>query len=77
MVPRLCSRLHRPKPFRSLQPDPVQAPSEINVVGAVRTLQGALPALKQAGQASVVLFSTVAVGQGMPFHASIASARGH
>ncbi|MCB9312849.1 MAG: SDR family oxidoreductase [Lewinellaceae bacterium] len=64
------------KPFRSLQPDQFRADFEINVVGAVRTLQGALPALKQAGQASVVLFSTVAVGQGMPFHASIASAKG-
>ena len=35
-----------------------------------------LPALQAAGSASVVLFSTVAVQTGMPFHASIASAKG-
>ena len=33
-------------------------------------------ALRKAGEASVVLFSTVAVGQGMPFHSSIAIAKG-
>ena len=32
--------------------------------------------LKKSDHASVVLFSTVAVGQGMAFHASIAAAKG-
>mgnify|MGYP000155808720 CR=1 FL=1 len=32
--------------------------------------------LKKSNQASVVLFSTVAVQQGMPFHASVAAAKG-
>jgi NAD(P)-dependent dehydrogenase (short-subunit alcohol dehydrogenase family) len=35
-----------------------------------------LPSLKAADRASVVLFSTVAVGTGMPMHASIAAAKG-
>jgi NAD(P)-dependent dehydrogenase (short-subunit alcohol dehydrogenase family) len=39
-------------------------------------LRSALPALKAAGSASVVLFSTVAVAQGMPMHAGIAAAKG-
>jgi NAD(P)-dependent dehydrogenase (short-subunit alcohol dehydrogenase family) len=49
---------------------------EINLFGAVRALQAALPALQRAEQASVVLFSTVAVTTGMPMHASIAAAKG-
>jgi NAD(P)-dependent dehydrogenase (short-subunit alcohol dehydrogenase family) len=35
-----------------------------------------MPALKAAPQASVVLFSTVAVSTGMPMHASVAAAKG-
>jgi NAD(P)-dependent dehydrogenase (short-subunit alcohol dehydrogenase family) len=36
----------------------------------------ALPSLKRSERASVVLFSTVAVQTGLPFHASIAGAKG-
>ncbi len=64
------------KPFRSLKPDQFRADHEINVIGAIRTLQASLSSLKRAGNASVVFFSTVAVSQGMPFHASIAAAKG-
>jgi NAD(P)-dependent dehydrogenase (short-subunit alcohol dehydrogenase family) len=49
---------------------------KINFLGAVHTIQACLAGLKAAEFASVVLFSTVAVGTGMPFHASIASAKG-
>lgn len=64
------------KPFRSLHPQQFREDFEINVVGAVRAIQGALPALKRSGNASAVLFSTVAVSQGMAFHASVAAAKG-
>ncbi|NBR83602.1 MAG: SDR family oxidoreductase, partial [Flavobacteriia bacterium] len=40
------------------------------------TIQKALPALKKGSNPSVVLFSTVAVQTGMPFHSGIASAKG-
>jgi 3-oxoacyl-[acyl-carrier protein] reductase len=63
------------KPFRSLTADQFQDDFELNVLGAVRVLQMALPALKKSSRASVVLFSTVAATQGMPFHASIATAK--
>ncbi len=40
-------------------------------------IKGCLNSLKKADHtAAIVLFSTVAVGTGMPFHASIASAKG-
>ncbi len=64
------------KPFRGLKPDDFLADFNINVMGAVKTLQHFLPNLQASPTASVVLFSTVAVGTGMPFHASVASAKG-
>lgn len=47
----------------------------LNVAGAVRIIQLALPALKQASGASVVLMSSVAATTGMSFHTSIAAAK--
>lgn len=64
------------KPFRSLKQENLLADYEINVLGAVKALQACFNPLKRATGASVVLFSTVAVSQGMPFHASIAAAKG-
>lgn len=64
------------KPFHRLTADDFLADLRVNCLGAVAAIQAALPALKKSGSASVVLFSTVAVAQGMPFHASIAAAKG-
>jgi NAD(P)-dependent dehydrogenase (short-subunit alcohol dehydrogenase family) len=50
---------------------------EVNALGAFRAIKAALPALKANSEtASVVLFSTVAVGQGFASHASVAMAKG-
>lgn len=64
--------------FRSLEPDDFRRDLELNLLGAVRFLKACQPRLRgpEGGTASVVLFSTVAVGQGMPMHASIAAAKG-
>ncbi|MFM8893254.1 MAG: SDR family NAD(P)-dependent oxidoreductase [Planctomycetia bacterium] len=64
--------------FRSLAPYDFRRDLELNLMGAVRFLQALQPRLRgpEGGTASVVLFSTVAVGQGMPMHASIAAAKG-
>jgi 3-oxoacyl-[acyl-carrier protein] reductase len=64
------------KPIRGLKMDDFRHDFEVNVIGAVKVIQAALKALKKGGHASIVLFSTVAVAQGMPFHASIAAAKG-
>lgn len=63
------------KPFHRLGEDDFRNDFDLNVVGAVKSIQACLPALKD-GQGSVVLFSTVAVQQGMAFHASVAAAKG-
>ena len=64
------------KPFHRLTAEDFQRDLQVNLFGAIAALQSALPALKASGNASVVLFSTVAVAQGMPMHAGIAAAKG-
>jgi 3-oxoacyl-[acyl-carrier protein] reductase len=64
------------KPFARLSREDFLQDYQINCLGAVAALQAALPALKAAPAAAVVLFSTVAVAQGLAFHASIAAAKG-
>jgi NAD(P)-dependent dehydrogenase (short-subunit alcohol dehydrogenase family) len=63
------------KPIGSLNIDDFRTDFEINVIGAVKTIQKYLPALKKGKSPSIVLFSTVAAKLGMPFHASIATAK--
>ena len=48
----------------------------LQAVGALKVVQQALPALKKSGDASVVLFSTVAVQTGFPFHALVSASKG-
>jgi NAD(P)-dependent dehydrogenase (short-subunit alcohol dehydrogenase family) len=71
-----CPGSIRLKPFVRLREDELREDLELNLLGAVRVLQAAQDALKRSDQASVVLFSTVAVGTGMPFHTSTAAAKG-
>ncbi len=63
------------KPFHRTSEEDFLKDYRINVLGAVRVLQAALPALKKSDQAAVVLFSSVAAGTGMGFHSSIATAK--
>lgn len=64
------------KPFKSLKAKDFLADLEINLLAAIRVLQQYSTNLQEAPNASVVLFSTVAVQTGMPFHSSIAAAKG-
>ncbi|MDB4505986.1 SDR family oxidoreductase [Saprospiraceae bacterium] len=64
------------KPFRSLKPDAFRSDFEINLIGAVKVLQAAQRLLQKTENSSVVLFSTVAVQQGMPYHSSVAASKG-
>ncbi|SHK01784.1 NAD(P)-dependent dehydrogenase, short-chain alcohol dehydrogenase family [Rubritalea squalenifaciens DSM 18772] len=64
------------KPFHRLSEADLVDEFRLNALGAATTIQQALPSLKKSGQASILLFSTVAVQTGMNFHASIAMAKG-
>jgi NAD(P)-dependent dehydrogenase (short-subunit alcohol dehydrogenase family) len=63
------------KPIGSLSIEDFRNDFEINVIGAVKTIQKYLPTLKKGNDPSIVLFSTVAAKLGMPFHASVATAK--
>lgn len=64
------------KPFHRLTNEDFIGDFKVNVLGAVNTLQAALPALKKSEMASIVLFSTVAVQRGLTFHTSVSAAKG-
>lgn len=63
------------KPIGRLSIEDFKSDFEINVLGAVKTIQAYLPILKTGNQPNILLFSTVASKLGMPFHASIATAK--
>jgi 3-oxoacyl-[acyl-carrier protein] reductase len=63
------------RPFERMPVEDFRKEYELNVLGAVQSIQAVLPLLKKPGNASIVLFSTVAARMGMPFHASIASSK--
>ncbi|NEV62751.1 SDR family NAD(P)-dependent oxidoreductase [Thiorhodococcus minor] len=71
-----CPGSIRLAPFGRLSDAAFREDFELNLLGAVRAIRAALPALKAGGDASILLFSTVAVSLGMPMHASIAAAKG-
>jgi NAD(P)-dependent dehydrogenase (short-subunit alcohol dehydrogenase family) len=49
---------------------------QINFISMVKVIQSILPNLNAAEQSSIVLFSSVAASMGMPFHTSVAAAKG-
>ena len=64
------------KPFNRIKEASIIEDFNLQVMGAGRILQLILPKLKASGQGSVVLFSTVAVQTGFPFHAQVAISKG-
>lgn len=64
------------KPISRLTEEDFQHDFDINVIGAFKVLKAVLSKLRKAKGSSVVFFSTVASNTGMPFHASIAAAKG-
>ncbi|MDX1765248.1 MAG: SDR family oxidoreductase [bacterium] len=72
-----CPGTIRLRPFHRLKDEEFLEDFEINLMGAVRMIRLCLPKLKASKTLpSIVLFSTVAVQAGLPYHASIASAKG-
>ncbi len=64
------------KPFIRMKPVEFIKDYELQLVGAVKMIKAAFPKLKAADNASVVLFSTVAVQMGFPFHTQVAASKG-
>lgn len=64
------------RPFRGLKPEAFENDLQINFISLVKVIQTVLPNLTAAEQSSIVLFSSVAASMGMPFHTSVAAAKG-
>jgi len=63
-------------PFKQIKPAAFLQDYQLQVVGAVKIIQHILPKLKTTGNASIVLFSTVAVQTGFNFHSQVAASKG-
>lgn len=64
------------RPFKGLKIETFEDDLRINFINMVKIVQGILPKLLASEQASIVLFSSIAVGTGMPFHTSVAASKG-
>ena len=63
------------RPFRSLKLETFRSDLELNLIGAIKTLQIILPRLQQSPSSSIIFYSTVAVKTGMHFHSSVSSSK--
>ncbi|QDO93161.1 SDR family oxidoreductase [Formosa sediminum] len=64
------------KPFHRFKESDYVADFKLQVTGAIKVIQQLLPRLKASAEASIVLFSTVAVQQGFSFHSQVALSKG-
>jgi NAD(P)-dependent dehydrogenase (short-subunit alcohol dehydrogenase family) len=64
------------KPFERIKPADFESDYKLQVTGAIKILQVVLPRLKKSANASIVLFSTVAVQTGLPYHTQVAASKG-
>lgn len=64
------------KPFNRIKAEAFKSDLDLNLIGAIKVIQAVLPRLKKSAQASVVLFSTIAVQQGFNFHSKVAVSKG-
>jgi NAD(P)-dependent dehydrogenase (short-subunit alcohol dehydrogenase family) len=64
------------RPFRGLKLETFESDMQLNFFSMVKVIQTILPQLTASEQSSIVLFSTVAVKMGMPFHTSVAATKG-
>lgn len=64
------------KPFARISEESFLADYRLQVTGAVKLIQACLPRLRQSGAGSVLLFSTVAVQMGFPYHSIVSSSKG-
>jgi NAD(P)-dependent dehydrogenase (short-subunit alcohol dehydrogenase family) len=64
------------KPFARIKPEDFTNDFNLQVGGLIKVLQATQPALKKSEYASVVVFSTVAVQVGLPFHTQVSASKG-
>ncbi|NIJ44757.1 NAD(P)-dependent dehydrogenase (short-subunit alcohol dehydrogenase family) [Wenyingzhuangia heitensis] len=63
-------------PFARIKPQDFLDDYNLQVIGAIKTIQTCLKVLKKGTNPSIVLFSTVAVQHGFNFHTQVAASKG-
>jgi 3-oxoacyl-[acyl-carrier protein] reductase len=64
------------RPFKGLKIEAFENDLQINFISLVKVIQTVMPNLIASKQSSIVLFSSIAASMGMPFHTSVAAAKG-
>ena len=64
------------KPFHRFKDEDFINDFKLQVLGATKTIKQLLPKLKKSENASIVLFSTIAVQSGFSFHSQVAISKG-
>lgn len=64
------------KPFHRIKVEDFVNDFQLQVAGAIKSIQAALPALKKGSDPSIVLISTVAVQRGFTFHSQVSTSKG-
>ncbi len=64
------------RPFERIKPIHFINDYKLQVLGAIKTIQGVAKKLKTSDNAAIVLFSTVAVQTGLPFHTQVSASKG-
>ena len=64
------------KPFHRIKPNDFVEDYQLQVIGAIKSIQAALPALKKGNHSSILLFSTAAVETGLNFHSMVSASKG-
>ncbi|MBN2394898.1 MAG: SDR family oxidoreductase, partial [Candidatus Atribacteria bacterium] len=64
------------RPFARMKPADFINDYNLQVVGAIKVIQTVLSRLESSENAAIVLFSTVAVQTGLPFHTQVSASKG-
>ncbi len=64
------------RPFERIKPADFTNDYNLQVVGAIKTIQAVVSKLKNSENATIILFSSVAVQTGLPFHSQVSASKG-
>ncbi len=64
------------RPFERIKPVDFTYDYNLQVVGAIKTIQAVASKLKNSANAAIILFSTIAVQTGLPFHSQVSASKG-
>lgn len=64
------------RPFGRITPDDFVEDYKLQVVGAIKVVQSLFAKLRKSGNGSIVLFSTIAVQNGFPYHSQVSASKG-